>query len=461
MLLKTDTIAAIATAQGQGGIGIIRVSGPNTQHIAHALLGTLPAPRQAHFASFLHASGEVLDQGLALFFPHPHSFTGEDILELQGHGGPVILERVLNAVLLAGARLAEPGEFSKRAFLNEKIDLAQAEAIADLIACQSEEAAQAAMRSLSGLFSQAVHTIVEQLISLRMYVESAIDFPEEEIDFLADGLILSRLNQLLDALYSLQNKAKQGSILRDGIRVVIAGKPNAGKSSLLNALSGEDSAIVTSIPGTTRDILKEHIVCDGIPIHILDTAGLRDSHDVVEQEGIRRTKQALKQADGVLLMIDATTATKTELMTQIHDMQSLVTHQTPIAILLNKSDLITDTQQSNLFDLSNSALPEQMIYHISAKTHAGLDQIKKYFKHLAGMTESLEGCFLARTRHLDAIAQALAAVLRGKEQLVSFKAGELLAEELRTAQLALATITGQFTADDLLGKIFSHFCIGK
>jgi len=456
MLLNTDTIAAIATAQGQAGIGIIRVSGPNTRHIAQVLLGTLPKPRQAHFAAFLHPDGALLDQGIALFFPSPHSFTGEDILELQGHGGAVMLARVLNAVLLAGARLAEPGEFSKRAFLNDKIDLAQAEAIADLIACQSEQAAQAAMRSLSGAFSKAVHDIVDQLTTLRMYVESAIDFPEEEIDFLADGLILSRLDQLLDALYTLQNKAKQGSVLREGIHVVIAGKPNAGKSSLLNALSGENSAIVTNIPGNTRDIVKEHIVCDGIPIHILDTAGLRDSDDLVEQEGIRRTKQALQQADGVLLMIDATTVTQSDLIAQIDAMQELVAEKTPIAVLLNKSDLCADEQHASLLNTD-----KQMIYSISAKTHSGLDQIKKYFKHLAGVTESLEGCFLARSRHLEAIEQAVSAAVRGKEQLLTFKAGELLAEELRTAQCALATITGQFSADDLLGKIFSNFCIGK
>lgn len=452
MLLNTDTIAAIATAKGQGGIGVVRISGPQTQKIAYALLGRVPTARQAYFAKFLSATGETLDQGIALFFPNPHSFTGEDVLELQGHGGPVILDRILKAALNAGARLAEPGEFSKRAFLNDKIDLAQAEAIADLIACQSEQAAQAAMRSLEGAFSQAVHTIVEQLITLRMYVESAIDFPEEEIDFLADGVILKHINHLLDALHNLQHRAKQGSVLREGIRVVIVGRPNAGKSSLLNALSGQDSAIVTEVPGTTRDILKEHILCDGIPIHILDTAGLRDSDDVVEQEGMRRTKQALRQADGVLLMIDATTAEDFDLSHSIQDIKQLIGRAIPIAVLLNKWDLMTDDTLS---------VPHSHVYKISAKTHDGLDQLKNYFKSLAGVSESLEGCFLARRRHLEAIEQALAAVLRGKEQLLSFKAGELLAEELRAAQQALSSITGQFTADDLLGKIFSNFCIGK
>lgn len=452
MLLNTDTIAAIATAPGQGGIGVVRISGPQTKKIACAILGCVPTPRQAYFAKFLNAAGETLDQGIALFFPNPHSFTGEDVLELQGHGGPIILDRILKAALNAGARLAEPGEFSQRAFLNDKIDLVQAEAIADLIACQSEQAAQAAIRSLEGAFSQAVHAIVEQLITLRMYVESAIDFPEEEIDFLADGVILTHINDLLDALYNLQHKAKQGSVLREGIRVVIAGRPNAGKSSLLNALSGQDSAIVTDVPGTTRDILKEYILSDGVPIHILDTAGLRDSDDVVEQEGMRRTKQALSQADGVLLMIDATTVKDRDVMSSIDDIRQWIGRDIPIAVLLNKWDLITHDVLS---------VPHEHVYKISAKTHEGLDQLKNYFKLLAGVNESLEGSFLARRRHLEAIDQAVAAVIRGKEQLLVFKAGELLAEELRHAQQALSSITGQFTADDLLGKIFSNFCIGK
>lgn len=451
--MNTDTITAIATAAGQGGVGVIRVSGPNTQAIAKILLGEVPKPRFAHFSKFVNNDGEILDHGIALFFQKPNSFTGEDVLELQGHGGPIILDRVLKAVVNAGARLAEPGEFSKRAFLNDKIDLAQAEAIADLIASQSEQAAKAAMRSLEGEFSKSVNGIVTKLIELRMYVEAAIDFPEEEVDFLSDGIILARLDQLINEIKTLQQKAQQGSVLREGITVVLTGKPNAGKSSLLNALSGQDSAIVTDIPGTTRDVLKEKILCDDIPIHIMDTAGLRESSDIVEQEGIRRAKQALQKAHGVLLVADASQESTQSIEQQVLALKQAINAEIPIIVILNKMDLVADASQ-----LSFSTLPT---IHLSAKTHAGLDDLKQQLKSLAGISQTTEGSFLARRRHLEAIASALAACLLAREQLVEYKAGELLAEELRQAQIALSEITGEFTSDDLLGKIFSSFCIGK
>jgi tRNA modification GTPase len=453
-----DTITAIATAPGQGGIGVIRISGAKTKAIATRLLGKIPEPRCAHFAHFLNGENERVDHGIALFFPKPNSFTGEDVLELQGHGSPITLDRMIQAILASGARLAQPGEFSKRAFLNNKIDLAQAEAIADLIACQSEEAAKAAMRSLQGDFSAAVNHLVEKLTVLRMYVEAAIDFPEEEVDFLNDGIILTHLEELLASIEQLQQKSKQGSILREGITVVITGLPNAGKSSLLNALSGEESAIVTDIPGTTRDILKEKIICDGLPIHILDTAGLRESVDIIEQEGIRRAKQALKTAQVILLVVDVSQATKSDVEAQIAMITEWVGAHIPLCVALNKCDLLHESDDQMIALTSH---PEMIALMISAKTHVGFDSLKNYFKSIAGMTQSLEGCFLARRRHLEAIAAAYSSMILAREQLVEFKAGELLAEELRQAQLFLSEITGQFSSDDLLGQIFGSFCIGK
>jgi len=445
--MTTDTIAAIATPEGQGGVGIIRISGPKTPAIALSLLGEVPKPRYAHFSSFFDSKKQALDQGLALYFKAPHSFTGEDVLELQGHGGPVILDMILQAVLQAGARLAEPGEFSKRAFLNDKIDLAQAEAIADLIASQSSEAARAAMRSLGGEFSHAVNAIVETLIRVRLYIEAAIDFPEEEIDFLSDGHILSQLEQLEHRITHLQQQSRQGALLREGLTVVITGQPNAGKSSLLNALSGEDSAIVTEFAGTTRDVLKEKILIDGIPLHILDTAGLRDSTDPIEQEGIRRAKEAVSKAQLVLLILDATTTTDASLQREKDQIASLLPHETPVLIVVNKIDLVSHCPLDGI--------------KISAKTHQGLEQLKNALKNCAGATHSTEGTFLARRRHLEAIEKALHYVKNARKQLTDYKAGELVAEELRCAQQPLSEITGSFTSDDLLGRIFSSFCIGK
>ena len=460
MNMRRDTIAAIATPPGIGGVGIIRVSGPDVSKVAQALLSKLPKPRLASFENFANASGEILDQGLALYFKAPHSFTGEDVLELQGHGGSVILDQVLQAVIQAGARLAEPGEFSKRAFLNDKIDLLQAEAIADLIASQSQAAAQAAMRSLTGEFSQRVNTIVQALVELRMYVEAAIDFPEEEIDFLSDGHVLQKLIDIKNFTHALEQQAQQGSILREGITIVIAGQPNAGKSSLLNALAGREAAIVTPIAGTTRDIVREHILCDGIPLHVLDTAGLRDSDDPVEQEGIRRAHQAISQAQGVLLVVDASTANDESIHAQMQSIKELISDGIPIILVLNKMDLLEGSPKDNhVLEILRYAQDDMV--RISALTQQGIDRLKTELKKLAGVQSNLEGCFLARRRHLDAIARAKTFIAKAQEQLIEHKAGELLAEDLRYAQQALSEITGAFTADDLLGKIFGSFCIGK
>lgn len=438
----SDTIAAIATPAGKGGVGIVRISGPKTQLIAAAVLGECPKPRVATFSEFNNEKQETLDHGIALYFKAPHSFTGEDVLELQGHGGPVVMDCVLRAVLGAGARLANPGEFSERAFLNGKIDLAQAEAIADLINASSEHAAQSATRSLQGEFSKQINVLLAQLTQLRMMVEAAIDFPEEEIDFIAESTVVADLQALLEQLDQINKAAKQGVLLQEGLSVVIAGAPNAGKSSLLNLLSGRDSAIVTDIPGTTRDTLREYIQIDGLPLHILDTAGIRQTDDVVEQEGVRRAEAAMKSADLILWIEDATSPT------------SLFTlSDTPTVIIKNKVDKLNESPSINL----QSKIPE---IKLSAKTGEGLSLLHDYLKRFAGFEEG-EGGFIARRRHLDAIKRCCQFIESGLAQIKQENASELLAEELRNAQNALSEITGQFTADDLLGKIFSSFCIGK
>jgi len=337
MIKSTETIAAIATAPGRGGIGIVRVSGPQTKKIAEGIIGNLPKPRVAEYVNFLNTAGEIIDQGIALYFPNPHSFTGEDVLELQGHGGPIILDCLLQRILQLGARLARPGEFSERAFLNDKLDLTQAEAIADLINAESVQAAQAALKSLQGEFSKKIHVLVEQLIQLRSYVEAAIDFAEEEIDFLSESNIKEKLNNLLTEIKTIQATARQGALLREGMNVVIAGRPNAGKSSLLNALSGRDSAIVTDIPGTTRDVLREAIQIDGMPLHIIDTAGLRESTDQVEQEGIRRALAEIKQADQILLVVDSTTMPTISVDQLCEEFWHDNTFKTRLTIIRNKS----------------------------------------------------------------------------------------------------------------------------
>jgi tRNA modification GTPase len=444
------TIAAIATPPGRGGIGIVRVSGRKVRAIGEALLGSLPLPRQAVFRHFRGGDRQIIDSGLALYFPAPHSFTGEDVLELHGHGGPVVLDLLLKEILTLDARLAQPGEFTQRAFLNDKLDLAQAEAVADLIESSTSEAARAAVASLQGVFSDRVHALVEGVVELRTFVEAAIDFPEEEIDFLADERIGMQLDELQRQLATLLRDAGQGQLLRDGMTVVIAGRPNAGKSSLLNQLAGRDSAIVTEIPGTTRDVLREHISIDGMPLHIIDTAGLRHSDDPVEREGVRRAWGEIENADRVLLMIDSRTGMSAE--------DQLIRQRFPerimVTVIRNKIDL-TDEQP-----LIREGIEGTEIL-LSAKTGEGIELLLDYLKQSMGYRSTGEGHFIARRRHLDALHRADEQLRLARYQLEVAQAGELMAEELRLAQRALSEITGAFTSDDLLGRIFSTFCIGK
>jgi len=463
-----DTIAAIATAPGQAGVGIVRVSGPKARAISVAMLGHTPKPRYAHYGAFLDQKGNLIDEGIGLFFPNPNSFTGEDVFELQGHGGTVILDVLLREVCSLGARLARPGEFSERAFLNDKLDLAQAEAIADLIESSSEQAARCAVRSMQGVFSRRIETLVEAVTHLRIYVEAAIDFPEEEIDFLADGKVATDLQTLLKQLEAVLGEAQQGTILRDGMKVVIAGRPNAGKSSLLNALAGREAAIVTAIEGTTRDVLREHIHIDGMPLHIIDTAGLRDSPDEVEQIGIARAWDEIRQADRILLMVDATTTDKTTPHEIWPDFIDQLPASAPITVIRNKVDLTGEAV--SLSEVLTEAPGEQHkersignapVIRLAAKSTNGLDVLRDHLKHCMGFASTTEGGFLARRRHLDALERARDCLLQGQAQLEGYGAGELLAEDLRAAQDALGEITGQLTPDELLGKIFGSFCIGK
>jgi len=452
----TDTIAAIATAPGQAGVGIVRVSGPRAAVIAEQMLGFIPRPRYAHYGPFKDSNGGLIDEGLGLYFPNPHSFTGEDVFELQGHGGTVILDMLLREVCSLGARLARPGEFSERAFLNDKLDLAQAEAIADLIESSSEQAARCAVRSMQGVFSRRIEALVEAVTHLRIYVEAAIDFPEEEIDFLADGKVAEDLAVLLEQVTTILAEAQQGTIMRDGMKVVIAGRPNAGKSSLLNALAGREAAIVTAIEGTTRDVLREHIHIDGMPLHIIDTAGLRDSSDEVEQIGISRAWEEIRQADRILLMVDATTTDKTEPHEIWPDFIDQLPANAPVTVIRNKVDLSGEA-------VGIRAEPEQSapVIRLAAKGSEGLEVLRDHLKQCMGFVTTTEGGFLARRRHLDALERARDSLLQGQGQLEGFGAGELLAEDLRAAQDSLGEITGQLTPDELLGKIFSSFCIGK
>ncbi|OZI14862.1 tRNA uridine-5-carboxymethylaminomethyl(34) synthesis GTPase MnmE [Sodalis-like symbiont of Philaenus spumarius] len=452
---QTDTITALATPPGRGGVGILRVSGPLAAPVARALLGKLPRPRQAEYLPFRDNDGATLDQGIALFFPGPHSFTGEDVLELQGHGGPVILDLLLQCIVaMPGVRIARPGEFSERAFLNDKLDLAQAEAIADLIDASSAQAARSAVNSLQGAFSGRIHELVEALTNLRIYVEAAIDFPDEEIDFLSDGKIEASLNDVIVSLERVRTEARQGSLLHEGMKVVIAGKPNAGKSSLLNALAGREAAIVTAIAGTTRDVLHEHIHLDGMPLHIIDTAGLRAAGDEVERIGIERAWREIEQADHVLLMVDGAT-------TPLGDPDMLwpafiarLPSGIPVTIVRNKADI--NGESVAISDVNGYSL-----ITLSAQSGAGVDLLRDYLKQSIGFTGGTEGGFLARRRHLDALETAAIHLQQGKEQLVIAYDGELLAEELRLAQQSLSEITGEFSSDELLGRIFSSFCIGK
>lgn len=443
-----DTIAAIATPPGRGGVGIIRISGKQVSTIAIAMLGELPQSRRAHLCAFRDAELRNIDNGIALYFPAPNSFTGEDVLELQGHGGPVVLDMLMQRIVQLGARLAEPGEFSRRAFLNDKLDLVEAEAIADLIAADSQQAARAALRSLQGEFSAKLHELTEAVIHTRMHVEAAIDFPDEELDLMQDRVLLQRLQHAQQLIDAIQHTAQQGSLLREGMTVVIAGKPNAGKSSLLNRLAGYDAAIVTEVPGTTRDVLRERIHIDGLPLHIIDTAGLRETTDRVEVEGIRRAQLEMAKADRVLYVVDASTLAHT-LQAELTQLPANV----PITIVMNKIDL---AQHAAAID---NTVPPRI--YLSAHTGDGFALLTEHLKSCIGYNSSEAGGFLARRRHLDALHRAKQHMNQAQAHLHTHHAGELCAEELRLAQQDLSEITGEFTSDDLLGRIFTSFCIGK
>ncbi|PSU29581.1 tRNA uridine-5-carboxymethylaminomethyl(34) synthesis GTPase MnmE [Photobacterium lutimaris] len=455
MTEHTDTIVAQATPPGRGGVGIIRVSGPKANEVTLAVAGRELKPRYAEYLSFKNEDGTALDQGIALFFKGPNSFTGEDVLELQGHGGPVLMDMMIRRILeIDGIRAARPGEFSERAFMNDKLDLTQAEAIADLIDASSEEAAKSAFKSLQGAFSTRVNELVEALIHLRIYVEAAIDFPEEEIDFLSDGKVSGDLNGIIDRLDAVRREANQGAIMREGMKVVIAGRPNAGKSSLLNALSGKDSAIVTDIAGTTRDVLREHIHIDGMPLHIIDTAGLREASDEVERIGIERAWEEIQQADRVLFMVDGTTTDATDPAEIWPEFIERLPQGLGITVIRNKVELTGES--TGICHVNNPTL-----IRLSARTGEGVEPLREHLKECMGFAGTTEGGFMARRRHLDALERAASHLETGKEQLEGFMAGEILAEELRLAQQHLSEITGEFTSDDLLGRIFTSFCIGK
>lgn len=447
LMAFSDTIAAVATAPGRGGIGVVRITGRELLSFAQHICHQLPPPRRATIADFLAADGSSIDRGILLYFPAPHSFTGEDVLELQGHGGPVVMQMLLARCVELGARIAEPGEFTRRAFLNEKIDLAQAEAVADLIDATTAAAARSAMRSLSGEFSREVHTLVQRLIELRMLVEATLDFPEEEVDIFQDTNARQRLCALRVDLDTLRTRARAGSMLRSGLHVVLVGLPNVGKSSLLNRLAGEERAIVTEVAGTTRDAVRETIQVSGIPLHIIDTAGLRDTDDIVERLGIEHTWREIERADVVLQLVDARTgitpadqAIAARLPTQIERI-----------VVENKCDLANKCAQR--FEVH-----DRVHILLSARSGEGIDLLHDELLRVAGWYGSEEDVVLARERHLAALDIASEKLAVAERQLGR---AELCAEELRLAQDALASITGEFTADDLLGQIFSKFCIGK
>lgn len=446
-MTHTDTIAAIASAPGAAGVGVLRVSGAAVARIATELLGREPEPRRAHFTAFREHYGALIDRGLLLYFPAPASYTGEHVLELQGHGSPVLLDALLRRVCTMGARLARPGEFTERAFLNGKLDLAQAEAVADLIAARSQAGARAALQSMEGVFSRKVHELLQSLIALRVHIEAAIDFPEEEIDFLADPVIALKLHALRAELDDLLREAQRGVRLNDGLRVAIIGRPNAGKSSLLNALAGSDRAIVTDIAGTTRDVLREQLNLDGIALELADTAGLRETDDPVEREGVRRAHGELARTDVALLVTDAAQAE--------HDLALLADLPARVEriVFINKIDL---SEHAEGYEVRSDAI----WVWASAKTGAGLEALRSHLKQLAGAGGG-EGAFSARRRHVLALEQVVTHLARADEVLHATRAGELAAEELRHAQHALGEITGTYTSDDLLGAIFSSFCIGK
>jgi tRNA modification GTPase len=455
-LTDGGTIAAAATPAGRGGIGVLRVSGPAVPAMALALLGRVPEARRAQLAHFRDAAGEVLDRGLALYFPAPHSYTGEAMLELHGHGGEVVLHSLLARLLELGARRAQPGEFTQRAYLNGKLDLAQAEAVADLIDAASGAAARAALRSLDGEFSRRVHELVEAVTQLRMFVEAAIDFPEEEIDFLADEALAAQLAEVRRLAEALLRDAGQGRALNEGLCVVIAGAPNAGKSTLLNRLAGHDAAIVTDIPGTTRDLLHERIVLDGLPLQLIDTAGLRVTEDRIEAEGIRRAGEAMRKADRVLFLVDAEADPEARTFTaEVARLPAGV----PVTLVLNKIDRQPGVGEAVRPAAATAATPPRLA--LSALTGEGMDALTEHLKQCAGFRGDAGGALSARARHIDALQRAAACIESAAQQLQQRRAGELMAEELKRAQQALGEITGEFGSDELLGRIFSSFCIGK
>ncbi|MBV8046894.1 MAG: tRNA uridine-5-carboxymethylaminomethyl(34) synthesis GTPase MnmE [Paludibacterium sp.] len=442
------TICAVATAPGRGGVGVVRVSGRDLLPLAAAISGgKTPKPRYALYTDFVAADGGAIDNGLMLYFPAPHSFTGEDVIELQGHGGPVVLRMLLARCVELGARLAEPGEFSRRAFLNDKMDLAQAESVADLIDAASESAAKGALKSLKGAFSHEIHALVDGLITLRMLVEATLDFPEEDIDFLQAADATGKLAALRQQLDKVRATARQGAILREGMHVVLVGQPNVGKSSLMNALAGDEVAIVTDIAGTTRDTVREEILLDGVPVHIIDTAGLRDTDDVVEKIGIERTWQAVERADLALVLVDSTEGVDEG----VEQILARLPDGLPLVFVFNKIDLAEMTPQQD----THNGHPA---VYLSAKTQQGVDLLKARLLQMVGFSGASEGVFLARARHMDAITRASAHL---EQAATGWQQIEIFAEELRLAQNALSEITGEFSSDDLLGVIFSRFCIGK
>jgi tRNA modification GTPase len=451
-MTRTDTIVAAATPPGRGGVGIVRISGPKVPELAAVLIGgDLPKARHATFARFLDAQREPIDAGLALYFPAPHSYTGEHVLELHGHGGPLVMEALVSRAVELGARRAQAGEFTQRAFLNDKLDLAQAEAIADLIDAGSQQAARAAMRSLQGEFSAMVHGLTEAVIELRTYVEAAIDFPEEEIDFLADRELTARFQAVRDHFEGVSDSARQGRLLREGMTVVIAGRPNAGKSSLLNRLAGYEAAIVTPIAGTTRDVVRERISIDGMPLHVLDTAGLRAGGDAVEEEGMRRAHAEMRRADRVLFVIDAAADPDAA---AFREERERLPADVPVTLVFNKCDLAVGIPVADTL-----TGPPRLV--LSALSGKGLAELRTHLKSCMGYQTADGGTVSARRRHLEALARARAHTESAARLLSERRAGELAAEELRAAQQALSEITGEFTSDDLLGRIFAGFCIGK
>ena len=442
-LRQDDTIVARATPQGRGGVAVVRISGPQVAAIANGLIGALPKPRYAALRDFADAEGASLDQGLALYFPAPNSFTGEDVLELHGHGGPVVTEMLIERVVELGGRRADPGEFSRRAFLNDKLDLSQAEAIADLIDSASQTAARAARRSMRGDFSTAVVALNDQVTELRVHVEAAMDFPEEDIDFLDDAALRERLDRVTARFEELAETVRRGCLLRDGVHVVLVGRPNAGKSSVLNALSGYEAAIVTDTPGTTRDLVREQLDLDGLPVHVIDTAGLRGTNEAVEREGIRRAHSQLADADHALLIVDAAAGETAD------ELRSEVPEGLGCTVVRNKVDLTGEAAGETAESVNVSAL-----------TGEGMDALRRVIERRVGYVAD-PGTMTARQRHLDLLRTARAHFDEATRQLLERRAGELMADELRQVQDALAAITGEFGSDDLLGEIFGRFCIGK